>query len=144
MSEDAAQRSGEGSEKVPFASHAWLRHARVILAKLVAEHGVAGKSFSVCEVFTDAPAGLVGPDDNIAAWHFRISGKSVSVGEGEIEGADMEARVDYEEVLPRARMVYTPQMLEQLRKNPPDSSIDRSNVPAYLVELHNRLAVITA
>ena len=62
----------EDSEKVAFGSSEWLARARQILEELVAEHGEAGTSFSVCEVFTDAPSGLIGPEDNVAAWHFSI------------------------------------------------------------------------
>ncbi|MCH7816648.1 MAG: hypothetical protein IIC60_08785 [Proteobacteria bacterium] len=134
----------EDSEKVAFGSSEWLARARQILEELVAEHGEAGTSFSVCEVFTDAPSGLIGPEDNVAAWHFSIVDNSVTVGEGESENADLQVKIDYHEVLPRARLVYTPEILEEMQRNPPDPGFDRSKIPSYLVELHNRLAVITA
>lgn len=74
-------------------------------------------------------------------------GKTVTVGEGEIIDADMNVRADYESVLTAARLVYTPEILARMERNPPqvegEFSGDRSNMPPYLVELHNRLAVAT-
>ena len=135
------------TEKVTFASPAWVDIARTVLEELVAAHGETGKSFSVCEVFTDAPPGMAGADATTAAWHFRIVDKTVSVGEGEIVDADMNVRVDYESLLPLARLVYTPEMLADMERNPPQfqgaATGDRSNMPPYLAALHNRLAVAT-
>ncbi|MFQ5926332.1 MAG: hypothetical protein ACE5MH_02735 [Terriglobia bacterium] len=135
------------TEKVAFASPEWVAIARTVLEELVAKHGEAGKSLSVCEVFTDAPPGMAGGDETTAAWHFRIVDKTVTVGEGEIPDADMKVRVDYKSALPMARLVYTPELLAQMERNPPQveaqASGDRSNLPSYLVELHNRLAEVT-
>lgn len=136
--------SSKQEDKVTFGSHAWLNSARQILEDLVEAHGEQGTEFSVCEVFTDAPVGLAGPEETICSWHFRITGKAVDVGEGEIEDADVSVRVDYQETLPKARLVYTPEMIEEARKNSPISEQDRSKMPPWLIELHNRLAVITA
>ncbi len=122
--------------KVAFASPAWVDIARIVLEELVAKHGEAGKSFSVCEVFTDAPPGMSGADATTASWHFRIVDKTVTVGEGEIKQADMNIRFDYESALPMARLVY-PAPAEG------GSTGDRSRLPSYLVELHNRMAVVT-
>ena len=134
------------TEKVAFASPEWVDVARTVLEELVAEHGETGKSYSVCEVFTEAPAGLAGADATTAAWHFRVVDKTVTVGEGEID-ADTNVRVDYKSVLPLARLVLTPEMLARAERNPPQvegkSTGDRSNMPSYLAELHNRLAVVT-
>ncbi len=133
--------------KVAFASPEWIDIARTALEELVAAHGETDKSFSVCEVFTDAPADLTGADTTTVAWHFRIVGKTVTVGEGEISDADMPVRADYQTILPIARLVYTPELIAQRQQNASqveeESTIDRSNMPTYLVELHNRMAVIT-
>ncbi len=135
------------SEKVAFASSAWVDFARAVLEDLVAKHCETGKSYSVGEVFTDAPSGIADVDATAVAWHFRIVDKTVTVGEGEITDADMNVRVDYDSVLPLVRLVYTPEMLARAERNPPQvegaSTGDRSNMPSYLVELHNRLAVVT-
>ncbi len=90
---------------------------------------------------------MAGADATTAAWHFRIVDKTVTVGEGEIIDADMNVRVDYGSVLPMARLVYAPEMLPRMERKSPrvegESIGDRSNMPPYLVELHNRLAVVT-
>ena len=142
------------TEKVAFASPAWVAIARTVLEELVAEHGESGKSFSVCEEFTGAPPGMAGRAKTIAAWHFRIVGKTVAFGEGKIAKADVNVRVDYEAALPLARLAYTPEMLAHTERNRPedDSAGDRASLPAiddsadlpaYLIELHNRMAVVT-
>ena len=139
-----ASPSPDVSEKVAFASPEWVVMARAVLEELVAEHGETGVSFSACEVFTDAPKDLAGPEATTAAWHFRIVDKTVTVGEGEITGAEMNARVDYETVLPAVRMVYTPEMIKQAQSMQPAGAGDgKPAVPSYLVELHNRMAVLT-
>ena len=65
----------EPGEKLPFASKEWVDTARIVLEELVAAHGESGKSFSVCEAFTDAPEGFSGPEATTAVWHFRIVDK---------------------------------------------------------------------
>ncbi len=147
MSEASEVRSNvpkDVTQKVTFASVEWVDLARTVLEELVAAHGESGKSFSVCEVFTDAPEGLAGPDATTAVWHFRIVDKAVTVGEGEINGADLDVRVAYAKALPMARMVYTPEMAKQLRAARAQAEGDaQPTPPAYLLELHNRLALAT-
>ena len=131
--------------KVIFASQEWLDLARGVLEDLVAQHGEHGTSFSVCEVFTNAPEGMVGPDATRAAWHFCIENKTVTVGEGEIDGADMAVSVDYSNALRMARRVYPAaigwlampivRLVSRMRGKPVP--------PAYLLDLHNRLALVT-
>ena len=117
--------------------------ARSVLEELVATHGEAGKTFSACEVFTSAPASVAGADST-AAWNFSIVGKTVEVSMGEVDGADFNVRADYQSVLPVARLVYTPEILaKQAAKPPAVPPSEGSAPPAYLVELHNRLAVLT-
>ncbi len=135
------------TERVDFASPAWITEARRILEDLVGAHGEPGKTFSVCEVFTDAPPGVA--ESGTAAWHFHIDGGSVRVGEGEVDDADVTIRADYQTALPGARLVYTPESLAERAKqpppeNPPSIKGDMSKAPPYLIELHNQLAVITA
>ena len=131
----------EATEKLVFASPEWVNYARVILEKLVAEHGEAGNTFSVCEIFTNAPDGLAGPDPTTAVWHFRIVDKTVMVGEGKIDGADYNARVTYEQALLMARTVYTPEMVKKMRAERAKAS--GPTPPPYFMELHNRLAIVT-
>ena len=141
-----AGSTNEAQTKVVFASHEWIALARTILEDLVAEHGRSGHTFSICEVFTNAPPGLAGDEETVAAWYIRIDGKHVEVGEGAIEGADMSVSVDYDEVLPVARLVYTPEILARRASEQAEgtaASERPANIPGYLVELHNRLAVAT-
>ncbi len=131
------------AEKLAFASPAWISAAAAILQQLVTAHGEPGRRFSVCERFTAAPP-EVSPTGT-ASWYFRIDGVSVTVAPGEIPDADLQISADYEATLPIARLVYTPEILARRAATPaPGVKGDRSRAPAYLVELHNRLAVITA
>ena len=95
----------------------------------------------------DPPRGIAAADATTAAWHFRIVGKTVTVGEGEIIGADMNVRADYESVLSIARLVYTPEILANMERNRPQadgaSTAVQARPPSYLVQLHNRLAAVT-
>jgi hypothetical protein len=137
-------------EKVPFAGPAWVDAARGVLQELVAEHGVDGAKFSVCEAFAAAPLEFA-DEDGFAAWHFYIDGKDVQVGRGRVGDVDVTIQATWELVLPMARLVYTPELLAQWEKNPPErpedpnalQNGDMTNMPPYLMELHNRLAVIT-
>lgn len=135
------------SNKLAFASGDWIDAARTILEELVRDRGEPGRRFSVCERFTNAPPDFA--TSGIAAWHFRIDGKSVTVGPGEIADADVTITADYEATLPAARLVYTPAILAQraasrAQGGAPGVEGDMSKAPPYLVELHNRLAVLTA
>ena len=135
-------------KKLDFAGPEWVDAARDVLEDLVAQHGEAGKACSVSEAFTDAPAHVA--PSGLAAWHFYIDGKSVRVGVGEDQNADIRIRADYQASLPGARLVYTPEIIAERQAQPPDESAagsvegDMSALPPYLVELHNRLAVLTA
>ena len=137
-------------EKLNFAGSAWVDKATKVLEALVNEHGQEETSFSVCEVFTDAPADV--SVSGIAAWYFYIEGKSVRVGLGEEVGTDVRIQADYESSLPNVRLVYTPEVLEEMRENAEERSAnssssvegDMSKAPPYLVELHNQMAPLTA
>ena len=137
----------QATEKVEFASTAWIDIARSGLEELVARRGTAGARFSLCEVFTDAPA-TIAPTGR-AAWHFFADGTTVAVSAGEVDDADVKICTDYQGVLPRAREFYTPEILAERANEPPGAGFDSvegdmSLVPEYLVELHNMLCVITA
>lgn len=121
--------------------------ARLVLNELVTTHGEAGTKFSVCEVFLDAPASVA--SSGVAAWHFYIDGTTVTVDAGEVNDAEVTITADYQTTLPVARLVYTEEVLAELAKQPvpvKPATIkgDMSKAPPYLIELHNRLAVMTA
>ncbi|MDH3640530.1 MAG: hypothetical protein OES38_00410 [Gammaproteobacteria bacterium] len=139
--------SNENKGKVDFASAAWIDITRRELEALVAVHGKPGVQFGFCEIFTDAPSHISASGE--VAWYFRTNGKSVEVAAGTLKGADVTITTDYAGVLPQARQYYTPEILAERAKEPPGAAFDSvqgdlSLVPDYLVELHNRLAVITA
>ena len=61
----------------------------------------------------------------------------------------MNVRADYAATLPVARQVYTPEFLakraaDRAAGKAPPANPAMSKAPRYLVELHNRLAAITA
>lgn len=140
----------ENDSKVVFASPTWVDVARGVLEDLVARHGTEGEQLAVCESFADAPAEIAGPDGS-ATWHFSIDGKRVTVGTGPLERADITIRATWELTLPNARLVYTPELLAEWAKNPParpedpKAGIDgnMADLPPWLIELHNRMAVLT-
>ena len=55
----------------------------------------------------------------------------------------MNVRADYAQVLPIAKMVYTPELVSRMRASQPQAEGNGPALPTYLVELHNRLAVLT-
>ena len=140
----------ENQAKVPFASAAWVDIARGVLEELVSEHGENGKAFSVCEAFPEAPAEIADAD-GIAAWHFYVDSRSVRVATGRIADADIQIQATWELSLPGARLVITPELLAEREKNPPERPEDpnqkiegdMADLPPYLLELHNRMAVVT-
>lgn len=135
------------TEKVDFASEAWVAEVSAVLAELVVRHADDDTKLSVCEVFTDAPATVA--TSGTAAWHFYIDGKNVRVGTGEVDDAEVTIRADYQTALPGARTVYTPEYLAQMEsmpppEKPPEIKGDTSAFPPWLIELHNRMALVTA
>jgi hypothetical protein len=133
-------------EELIFASVAWVDAARDILEELASQHGEPGRKYSCCERFTDAPAELSAT--GIVAWHFRIDGTAVTVQRGDVTDVDLLVTADYAATLPMARLIYTPEILAQQQEEGPPPHVtmegDRSKSPPYLIELHNRLAAVTA
>ena len=134
------------AKRVVFAGGAWIDGAREILEDLVSIHGEDAQAFSVCEVFTNAPATVAA--SGVAAWHFYINGKAVRVGAGAVDDVDVKIEADYEESLPNARLIYTADSAASQPTELPPSSVgtvrgDFSKAPSYLLALHNRLAAIT-
>jgi hypothetical protein len=130
--------------KVRFLSAAWIDAARTFLEDLVWRNGEPGRSFSLCERFTGAPDDIA--PQGVASWHFRIVGKSVEVGSGEIGDCDVVITSDYDTALPDARRFYPQDASAQTAAKASRSGLegDLTRAPPYLVELHNLLAEITA
>ena len=141
-------------DKVELASPQWLKLAEGYLQEAIPALGdaVAGVRFSMCEVFTDAPAHLADADGK-AAWWFAIEGSSVTVGRGARDDVDIRGEVDYAATLPNARLVYDEAVLAEraaARKaaapEGPPNAFDAlpAAVRSCLTDLHNFLAPQTA
>jgi hypothetical protein len=144
-------------KKVEFASDAWLQAAEAILRRAVAAAGpaIAGQKLTVCETFTDPPAHLCAGANEVV-WSFTIDDGQSRVLKGAAVGADYSVRADYGATLPGARTILgtTPEAIEARSKARRESvasgrangSLDHVSAPMRLVliELHNRLAEITA
>ena len=132
-----------------FVSPEWVDLARKVLEDLVSEHGETGVKYSICEAFVGAPEELADENGELA-WHFFVDGKEVEVASGRAD-TDISIQATYATSLPRARLVYTPELTKEWEKNPPEPPDDpnlkvdgdTSTIPKYLSELHNRLAVAT-
>ena len=145
------------SDRVEFISPAWIALAREVLTDLFAnaKQDLSGVTFHMCEVFTDVPEHLAQTDDGRAGWHFRVNGKSVEVGSGEIDDADMKIIADYATILPAAKMMYGKDTASAMQANQKTQAAalkngkvrsegDFSKLPpalmSILMPLHNRLA----
>lgn len=92
------------TERVEFASEAWLDAARAYLEPRVAAKAdsLRGNRFAICEVYADPPPHLgfgAGP----AAFHIVIDDGALTVARGEIDDVDMKVHADYD----RAQVVVT-------------------------------------
>ncbi len=126
-------------EKVVFASPAWIQLAQTTLTDLVSAYGNPDDEFSVCEVFLNVPADVNA--ESTVAWHFFIKGTDLKSGVGEADEVEVRIAVEYEDALAAARRVYAP---DDVALAQPRHSLGSAQPPRYLVELHNRLALLTA
>src|SRR5262245_27979948 len=94
-----------------------MAEVRDVLADSVQGLDLAGKSYTVSEEFTDPPAHLLSAGATSIGWHFRVTDGACETFDGPLPGADLETTVDYDTVLPLARLVYdSPEALEELQK----------------------------
>ena len=141
------------SDKVELASDGWVELAKGYLEQVAVglEPDVA---FSMTEVFTSPPVNL---DDGQgrAAWWFAINGSQVDVGRGDRDDVDIRIEVEYDDALPRARMVYDASNAHVARAAAEARAAeiraagkDVPTIPPALMiplrDLHNYLAVRTA
>ena len=137
-------------QRVEFAGEEWFAELRRLLDIYVAAEP-RDLRFSLCEVFTDVPAHLDRTGDGQVAWHCRISDGKPNFAFGEIE-ADAKTVVDYQWVLPLARMKLGPDNAAEYQaisqagaaSGKMVSTGDYSKVPASFSQMHNDLAGITA
>jgi hypothetical protein len=92
--------------------------AKMVFASPVAQQGTPGRQLCFGEIFTSAPPGSVGYDEQgRASWHTNIDGTTCEVSAGIAEDADFQLVADYHDVLP----------------------FDASIVPRYFRQLHDTL-----
>jgi ectoine hydroxylase-related dioxygenase (phytanoyl-CoA dioxygenase family) len=93
-------------ERVEFLSDGWIEASRRYLEDAVeTTPALRTGRYAVCESFTDAPPGLGLPDDR-AVWHFVVDDGRVTVGRGDLDGADVRVDGDYQAILAIAQTVY--------------------------------------
>ncbi len=89
-----------------FVSSGWVDAAKSFLeTRLAARDDLRDVRFSMCESFDDAPPELGAPAGR-AAWHWRLRDGELHVGAGELAGADLTVRGDYQHVLSLAQAVH--------------------------------------
>jgi len=141
--------------KHEFMSPSWIEACYALLEELVSNAGaeIEEADFSICEVFTDAPAHLANLGDGRAAWTFRIKGRSVIVGREEVFDADYKVVADYHAVLPLVRIVHNndPAIIAEMeaaamkaaRAGQVSVQGDKAKRPDALAPFHDRLAELT-
>src|SRR3989442_11875891 len=135
-----------------FASPEWLAAVEELLQKAVDGLDLGGKTYTISEEFTDPPAHLLPPGATSISWHLRVTDSAVEVGRGVLDDSDLKTTVDYQAVLPVARLVYesTPEAMadaQRLRAEARQTGErvgDETALPPQLLErlvwLHNELA----
>jgi hypothetical protein len=138
---------------VEFASPEWMAAVSEVLADAVRGLDTGGKSYTVSEEFTDPPTHLLADGATSIGWHFRVTDGVSEAFDGPLSGADLETTVDYDTVLPLARLVYdSPEALEELQKTRAEATAagkltrkgDESLLPPELMQrlfdVHNDMA----
>jgi len=137
--------------KFEFASPEWIAALRQLL-DIYAKKVGPGLDLSICEIFTDVPKHLDKSGDGVIAWHCRIKNGHVHFEETAIPEADVHTRANYDFIVPIARRVYSPEIMEEVNAyiakgsaegKMTSTGVDRSKVPPAFMEMHNDLAVRT-
>ena len=110
------------TDKVEFASPDWIAAITEILERNLAGADLSGRTITIAEEFTDSPAHLAPEGTTTIAWYFRVSDDGVEVHTGVPDSADLRTTVDYDAVLPIARMIYgtTPEALAEVQRRRDD------------------------
>ncbi len=90
--------------RVEFLSDRWIDAAREFLTSAAHRPALADLTFSMSEVFTDAPPAMGLPED-VAAWWFALDHGRLEVGRGARHDASLIVRGDYQTVLAAAQGV---------------------------------------
>jgi hypothetical protein len=141
--------------RVEFASQEWMAAITEILQRAMTGLDTGGRTYTISEEFTDAPAHLVAPGATSIGWHFTVTDDQVEVGQGALQAGDLLTTVDYQACLPVARLVYenTPEAIEEASKLRAAASATGARVGdetslapdllARLLRVHNEVASIT-
>jgi hypothetical protein len=138
------------TEKVEFASPAWMERFGDLLVSYMATTPDPPGDFSLCEIFTDAPAHLGADASGRVAWHCHIRGRTVTFGLGELPDADLTICGEYDFIVKLARWIHRPETAEayeRLRQagaaeGRVSTTGDRSRV-LFMRDLHNQIAELT-
>jgi hypothetical protein len=138
-------------DKVMFGSSEWLAIAREVLTDLVKTQADPDGRFSMCEVWTNVPAGNVGVSESgRAGFHLRVQGITSELSQGEVGDVDLKFVLDYETAARLARETFGEGNQESSPAVDVESSPamevqgDVTLMPSYMQELHNRLVPRTA
>ena len=134
-----------------LGSPEWIACAGRILKELVAEFGETGQSFSGCEILVGGPKEIADAD-GCACWSITVDGKNLRFHPGRADDTELVLQATWELELTGARTVYTPEYLAEQERSPtprpedPNLALqgDLSKLPAWMLEFHNRMAVVTA
>jgi hypothetical protein len=137
-----------------FGSPDWIATAHRVFNAAVAAAGPAaeGVDFTICEVYTGAPADLA--PEGVIAWHCRVRDCRATVSFGDQPAADLHVTFDYETVLPIARTIVAGdaeadramqrQLGAAIRAGKATVRGDFALFPAFLSGVHDEIAALTA
>jgi hypothetical protein len=137
-----------------FASEAWTAELEQAMAAAFASAApdTQGIHFSICEVYTGVPADLA-PAGRLS-WHCVFAGGGMLFQREELPTADLHITVDYETVLPVARIAVEGDAARQTEMERLIGAAiaagkftvrgDPSQNPAFLAGVHDRVAKVTA
>ena len=137
--------------KFEFASPEWIAALRELLQVYTKKAGPQ-LDLSICEIFTGVPKHLDKNGDGVIAWHCRIRNGQVHFEETPIAEADVHTKVDYDFIVPVARRVYTPEVMDEVNAYTArgvaegkmiSTGKNRTKVPPEFYDMHNDLALRT-
>lgn len=142
--------------KYEFCSREWLAAVHGMIRERVrlAAQTESGISFSICEVFHNAPPHIAADKEGRVAWHCYVTNGNVSFGHAEVNDTQIKVIGDYADFVPVARYntmgdpervaefgAMTQRLLEENRAELIGSAAGR---PASIGSFHDAIAQITA
>ena len=136
-------------DKFEFASPEWIAVLKERLP-IYARQLDPGVEFSNCQVFTKVPKHLDKHGNGAIAVHWRIKNGEVDFRETDFPGADVRTEVEYDFILPIAKLVLTPDNMVLLEAYMAKGAAEGRMKSARLTEIptvfhgmHNDLAEVT-